>query len=232
MSINSRIKKIRKDFFNDSNIEFAKALNKSKQYASNLTSEGKSVGKNVIENLTSIIPDLNVSWLLTGEGEMLKGAKPFRNEVIPIPEGEYMMVEYVDLRASAGKLGGADVEQLPETHRRLVPKEYSKGKFLVVGVDGDSMNDGTGRSLTDGDEVLIYQHDGGVMDALPIRKTLFVITTRDGNVLKQITEINRDEQYIVCHSFNPAYEDFKINFDDIYQIFIVCKIVQKQISLI
>lgn len=72
MSINSRIKKIRKDFFNDSNIEFAKALNKSKQYASNLTSEGKSVGKNVIENLTSIIPDLNVSWLLTGEGEMLK----------------------------------------------------------------------------------------------------------------------------------------------------------------
>lgn len=165
------------------------------------------------------------------KGNMQNAAKPFRNEVTPVPESEYMMVEYVDLRASAGRLGGMPVDQLPETHKRLVPKEYAKGKYLVVGVDGDSMNDGTARSLAAGDEVLVYQHEGGVIDSLPIRKTLFVITTRDGNVLKQITEINREEKYITCHSFNPAYEDFKVYFEDIYQVFIVCKIVQKQISL-
>ena len=166
------------------------------------------------------------------EGSMLKENKPKWNEVTPVSEGDYMMVEYVDLRASAGRLGVGDVTLLPETHKRLVPKEFSNGKFLVVGIDGDSMNDGTSRSLNDGDEVLIYQHEGGILDPLPIRKTLFVITTRDGNVLKQIKEINEEEKYILCHSFNPKYEDFKIPFDDIYQIFIVCKIVQKQISLI
>jgi transcriptional regulator with XRE-family HTH domain len=176
--------------------------------------------------------EFNKNWLLTGEGEMFKSSKPYKNEVTPVPEGEYMMVEYVDLRASAGKLGGADVEQLPETHKRLVPKEYAKGGFLVVRVDGDSMDDGTKRSLSDGDEVLVYLHEGGIMDALPIRKTLFVITTRNGNVLKQITEINTDEKYIVCHSFNTQFSDFKVDFDDIYQIFIVCKVTQKQISLI
>lgn len=193
---------------------------------------GDSIRISTQKKILNVYQDLNITWLLTGEGSMLKSDKPKYNEVTPIPEGEYMMVEYADLRASAGKLGVGDVELLPDTHKRLVPKEYANGKFLVVGVDGDSMNDGTSRSLGDGDEILICQHEVGIMDALPIKKRLFVITTLDGNVLKQITEVNREEGYIVCHSFNPAYEDFRINFDDICQIFIVYKIVQKQISLI
>lgn len=228
MSINSRIKKIRTEFFNDSNTEFAKALNKSTQYTSNLTSDGKSVGKNVIESLTSIIPNLNVTWLLTGEGDMLK----IKSEITPKAESDYMMVEYVDLRASAGRLGGADIDLLPETHIRLVPKEYKNGGFLVVRVDGDSMDDGTKRSLCDGDEVLIKEKKDFQVKDLPIKKTVFVITSREGNVLKQIKEINTEEGYIICHSFNPIYPDFKMELSDIYQIFIVCKVVARQISLI
>lgn len=197
-----------------------------------LNGKVKRVSANYANKILKVYPHYNFSWLTTNEGPMLKETKPKWDEVTPVPEGDYMMVEYVDLRASAGRLGVGDVTLLPETHKRLVPKEFSNGKFLVVGVDGDSMNDGTSRSLNDGDEVLIYQHEGGILDPLPIRKTLFVITTRDGNVLKQIKEINEEEKYILCHSFNPKYEDFKIPFDDIYQIFIVCKIVQKQISLI
>ncbi|MBB4036610.1 phage repressor protein C with HTH and peptisase S24 domain [Dysgonomonas hofstadii] len=205
---------------------------KNESSFSQLLNGKKSLPSSFIKKLNDIDNRINTNWLLTGEGDMLKNSKPFKSEVTPVPEGEYMMVEYVDLRASAGKLGGADIDQLPETHKRLVPKEYAKGGFLVVRVDGDSMDDGTKRSLSDGDEVLVYQHEGGIMDALPIRKTLFVITTREGNVLKQITEINTDEKYIVCHSFNTQYPDFKIDFTDIYQIFIVCKVTQKQISLI
>lgn len=81
-----------------------------------------------------------------------------------------MMVEYVDLRASAGRLGGADVSQLPETHRRLVPREFDNGGFLIVRVDGDSMDDGTKRSLSDGDEVLIKERIDCKIDELPIKK--------------------------------------------------------------
>ena len=94
------------------------------------------------------------------------------------------------------------------------------------------MDDGSKRSLSDGDEVLIKEKTEDKWFDLPIKKTLFVITSREGNVLKQIKEINKDERYILCHSFNPAYEDFKIFFEDIFQIFIVCKVVQRQISLI
>ena len=96
------------------------------------------------------------------------------------------------------------------------------------------MDDGTKRSLSDGDEVLIKEKHDYKINELPIKKTLFVITTREGNVLKQIAEVNMEERYILCRSFNPdpRYEDFKIGFDEIYQIFIVCKRTQSQISLI
>ena len=177
-------------------------------------------------------PQFNLKWLITGEGGMLREEKPFVNEVTSRPTSDYMMVEYADLRAAAGRIGGGDVSQLPETHRRLVPKEFNNGRFLVVRVDGDSMDDGSKRSLSDGDEVLIKEKTEDKWFDLPIKKTLFVITSREGNVLKQIKEINKDEKYILCHSFNPAYEDFKIFFEDIFQIFIVCKVVQRQISLI
>lgn len=232
MTVNGRIKKIREHFSNGDNTLFAQMLGKTPQYTSNLCNEGKKVGEKILDEILKEFPKVSPIWLKMGEGDMLRTETSFRNEVAPVDESEYMMVEYVDLRASAGKLGVGDVKTLPDKRTRLVPKEYATGKFLVVGVDGDSMNDGTARSLNDGDEILIYQQEGGIMDPLPIRKTLFVITSQDGNVLKQITEINREEQYIVCHSFNPAYPDFKIYFDDIFQIFTVCKIVQKQISLI
>lgn len=197
-----------------------------------INSKIKKVSPNYADKILSAFPYYNYSWLLTGEGPMLKEEKPKYSEVSPVDSDDYMMVEYADLRASAGVLGMGDVTQLPDTHKRLVPKEYSNGKFMVVRVDGNSMYDGMAHSLGDGDEVLIFLNEEGINGDLPIKKTVFVITTRDGNVLKQISEINREQKYIVCHSWNKDFEDFKIKFEDIFQIFTVCKIVQKQISLV
>lgn len=211
--------------------EFAKKIGTHQSSLSRALADGNKVGDATL-NKISIAFGMNKRWLLTGEGSMLKEEKPFVNEVTSRPTSDYMMVEYADLRAAAGRIGGGDVSQLPETHRRLVPKEFNNGKFLVVRVDGDSMDDGSKRSLSDGDEVLIKEKTEDKWFDLPIKKTLFVITSREGNVLKQIKEINKDEKYILCHSFNPAYEDFEIFFEDIFQIFIVCKVVQRQISLI
>lgn len=211
--------------------QFSEAVNINQANVSSMLNGKRPIGEGVVNKICMSFDNVNKDWILTGKGEMLKRSK-IESNISPVADGEYMMVEYADLRASAGRLGGADVLNLPETRKRLVPKEYAKGGFLVIRVDGDSMDDGTKRSLSDGDEVLVYEKTDNHIEDLPIRKTLFVITSRDGNVLKQIKEINKEEGYIVCHSFNPRYEDYKMNISDIYQIFIVCKIVQKQISLI
>ncbi|VXC99680.1 LexA family transcriptional regulator [Sphingobacterium multivorum] len=151
--------------------------------------------------------------------------KATKQEVTPIPTDAYMMVEYVDLSASAGPLGGSNVDLLPETKKRLVPKEFEKGNYLVVRVNGDSMVDGTDISIPDGAEILVKEYILEKGDKLPIRGNLFVICSREGNVFKQVVEHNTDIGYIRCRSYNKKYSDYNIPLDDIFQIFIYRKIV-------
>ncbi len=228
MEIHDRIRSLINEHY-PSLKTFSEVIGETPATVNNWVSGKRNIGMDVINKVIAAIPNTDVNWLLTGEGSMLKSD---RSNVTPVEEGHYMMVEYADLRASAGILGGSDVTQLPETHKRLVPREFDNGNFLIVRVDGDSMDDGTKRSLSDGDEVLIKEKLDYKIDELPIKKALFVITTREGNVLKQIAEVNMDEGYILCRSFNPdpRFDDFKIYFDNIFQIFIVCKKTQSQIS--
>jgi len=150
-------------------------------------------------------------------------------EVIPVPEDDYMVVEFEDLEAAAGKLGGNDITVLPERKKRLVPREYAKGSYLVVKVYGDSMNDQTYRSILNGDEILIKQYFDFI-ENLPIRNKLFVIVTDDGSrVVKQIKEVDKKNKKIICHSFNPIWEDYPVYFDQITQIFTVEKKVKSNI---
>lgn len=70
-TINSRIKKIRIEFCNNSNIEFAKRLNKNANVTSNWVRDGYSVGRGVASDIANEFP-VNIDWILTGEGEMIK----------------------------------------------------------------------------------------------------------------------------------------------------------------
>lgn len=152
-------------------------------------------------------------------------SKDAKEEITPRPYDDYMMVEYVDLSASAGMLGGSNVDLLPDTKKRLVPREFENGNYLVVRVNGDSMTDGTDISIPDGVEILVKEHVLENGDKLPIRGNLFVICSREGNVFKQIVEHNTDLGYIRCHSYNPKYEDYNIPMSEVFQIFIYRKIV-------
>src|SRR5690606_35178329 len=109
-----------------------------------------------------------------GRYEKNVNTKP-KEEITPIPYEDYMMVEYVDLSASAGMLGGSNVDVLPDSKKRLVPWEFERGNYLVVRVNGDSMTDGTDISIPDGVEILVKEYVLENGDKLPIRGNLFVV---------------------------------------------------------
>lgn len=246
------LKKLKKLF-----ISLRNRITKDQQQAfrqyETLLSQGETiiVTHELIEEIVTTFPDINKEWITDNKGPMFLTDEEsigkdithtIRNlkskngtaEVTPIPEQSYMMVEYADLAVSAGMLGGdfseAFVESLPETHKRLIPREYREGNYLVVRVNGDSMDDGTKRSLSDDDEILIRLWTDG-MDTLPIHNKLFVLTTRSGHIVKQITKIDRKKQQITCHSFNPLYPDQFVDFEEIIQVFTVEKIVNSKIRL-
>ena len=177
----------------------------------NLTEDRRKV---IVEKF----PTLNLYWLLTGEGEMLKDEKKY-------------VVEYADLSTVAGRLGGYNPATLPEMKRRLIPKEFDRGNYLVVRVDGDSMDDGTSISIPDGTEILIKEYHLEKGEKLPIRGNLFVIVSTEGTVFKQIIEHNTEEGYIICHSYNQKYSDYRINLSEVLQIFIYRKIVSFRPSI-
>jgi hypothetical protein len=216
-----------------------------------LLSQGETiVTHGLIEEIATTFPDVNKEWLTANKGTMFLSDNALINgkdlnhsisklkskngteEVSPVAEQNYMIVEYADLAVSAGMLGGdfseAFVESLPETHKRLIPREYNEGNYLVVRVNGDSMDDGSKRSLSDDDEILIRLWTDEI-DTLPIRSKLFVLTTRSGHIVKQITKIDHKKQQITCHSFNPLYPDQIVDFDEVIQLFTVEKIVNSKI---
>ncbi len=203
--------------------QLAESLNLSKGYISDIFNNKKVLTDEVRSRFENFY---NIKLNMFSESSQISFS--LKNEVNQISNDNYMMVEYADLSASAGTLGGATLDNLPDSKIRLVPKEYEKGNYLVVRVNGDSMNDGTLRSLIDGDEILIQEHFLHTGDKLPIRNNLFVIVSNEGSVIKQITEHNTLENTITCHSFNPVYEDFKLNLDDVYQIFIYKKIIRRK----
>lgn len=193
-----------------------------------LRQDPAKVRSDTLKRIKSAFPDHDIDWLLNKKQNTNLATTDQINKpdgITPIPYEDYMMVEYEDLATAAGYLGVDDLSVLPETKKRLVPKEFERGKYLVVRVDGHSMDDGTSISIPHGTEILIKELKINSGERLPIRNNLFVIVSKDGVVLKQITEHNIEEGYIKCHSYNTAFKDYIIPLSEINQVFIYRKIV-------
>lgn len=239
-AVNARIRKIINDKFDGNVSRFSSVINVVPQKVNRLFNIDGRTGKypdpyksNILSLIENAFNDINKVWLRTGEGEMIiMDGKPLDNVgkidgmkdgVTQVAHENYMEVEFRDLSVSAGPL--SRTSNLAPKKTLLVPKEYDSGEYLVVRVDGPSMDDGSIYSIADGANILIRKYHLENGDRLPIRGNLFVIDSKDGQALKQITEHNVDEGYVVCHSYNPEFSDYKVPLEDVIAFYIYRKIV-------
>lgn len=187
---------------------------------------GDSIRTKSLEKILGKFPDLNTSWLLTGEGPMLKSSIG-KDEVKMMQPSNVMMVPLVSQYAHAGYMSGfADngyMDSLPKVPFPM--DEEHHGEYVCFEVRGDSMDDGMRHSYAQGDIVLCRN-----VDRLYWMKKLhynawnaFVIVHKEGIVLKQIVAHDVERGIITVHSYNPYYEDFDIDLRDVYQILNVVK---------
>lgn len=220
--------------FNDA--DFATSVGKPKSFISEAKAGKKTITEQFILSIVQTFPELNKDWLLFGEGEMLKSgaglsesvrARLRSESVEPVPADAYTEVPFYDLSATAGLPRGKGSAGWLDT--RLVPRQYAGAEFFVVRISGDSMDDGSSRSLCDGDEVVVRLETIDQANGLPIRTRLFVVDTLEGAVVKQIVELNRSEGYVVLHSFNPLYPDYRVSLSEVRGFYSVQIFTQKRV---
>ena len=128
MTVKDRIK----FFCKNANItisEFEKTLNVANGYVNSIS---KSVGIDKINIILENFPNINLEWLLTGKGEMLKTDKPTDNQstkeqityktlpLIPIdaiagvPAGDFQGVRFIELMNLFIDFGGRDMPKNSE----------------------------------------------------------------------------------------------------------------------
>lgn len=176
--------------------KFQERINVSNSYIQNI-SEG--IGADVMNRISNAFPDLNTSWLLTGEGEMIKSSCD------GVSQKSSNTRPRIPYDAAAGTLTET-VEGVTEYQCEQVPiiSVFPKYDFTIR-IFGRSMEP----EYFAGDEVA----------CLRVNEKRFlqwgrvhVLDTTQGVVIKRIYD-NGD--CIVCKSFNPEFPDFSIPKEDI-----------------
>lgn len=231
MEVFERIKEVRKHFFHDNNMEFANFMNEKTSTTSGWVSGRRGIGKSVLDKILSKIPEVNPTWLLTGEGEMLKNANftPKYDEAVPIQQ-DVVYIPLVNQFAYAGYLDGYSdctyLDQLPKIP--FIVDHEGHGNYIAFEVKGDSMNNGTEESYLEGDRLYCREIAPYLWatSKLHLRKWDFVIVHTDGIIVKRIIDHDVENHTITIHSLNDMYPDRVIDLCDVKQIFNVIESVR------
>lgn len=162
-------------------------------------------------------------------GEMFK-LNPIQSNAKEI-DPNYVEVPLVTIKAQAGYLNGFDdvkfIEELPRV--QVLADRTFRGKYMCFEVSGDSMNDGTLRSICDGDTILGREIKRDLWCyKIHFNQWFFVINHIDGLLVKQIVEHDVEKGTITCHSLNPVYgPDFELNLSEVRELYNVIKITDR-----
>lgn len=216
--------------------ELADRIGVKKAHVSNWENDKNQPSK---ENLDSLAIALGVSVKDLYEKNItsVQETETQGYSVKPKPNAERIDLEWIDVpivevKARAGYLRGYNdpeyMESLPKT---MVRKDFERGgNFIAFRIEGDSMDDGTSRSVLDNDVILgreVARHHWA--SKLFYKKYWFIIVSdNDGIVLKEITDHDVENGIITCHSINNVYEDFKMNLSEVKQIFNFIRIVERK----
>lgn len=162
----------------------------------------KSIGVEKMQKILSAFPELNQTWLLTGEGEMLNTTKEQEDGTI---------IPLLPISAQGGSLNDFIVSvKGNECEKVLSPV---RGADFAIPVAGDSM----APEYPNGSQVHIKKINE---HAFIEWGKVYVLDTCNGVVIKRVVP-SECEGYVRCLSINtnPIYAPFDVAMSDIYGIY-------------
>jgi len=230
-----------------SKTEFGRRIGASSAY---VTSIRKSIPAEKLMLIKEQFPQLNIDWLITGQGNKYNDDVHPANMEEPEPFTENKNGNYY-YRRSDGQLFvevplvpysalGSPADEFAEltadrSRYKMMGFEVDRvghGRYFAFEVDGDSMDDGTRSSFERGDVVLVRELDRSHwLPKLHLSQWRFWVVCWQNCVrLKEITA--QTATTITLHSLNPSpeYTDFTLNLAEVSRLFNVIKKVPKSIT--
>lgn len=161
-----------------------------------------------LKSISLQFPDLNQSWLLTGEGEMLTTEKQEESKKNLDATPVY------DIDATCG----TQYRDIIFTEDTII------GHVSLPGISKDSCI-----VRANGDSMEPQIHDGNMVVIREIKSwqdifygQMYLILLDEYRMIKYIRRYEPDEEnYIILRSENPKYDDIKLHKDKIRKLFIV-----------
>jgi len=199
---------------------FENSLGASRGSISKAVKDGKSIGSNVLEKILLFYPDLNPTWLLTGQGDMYldkseSSIKTFRLKTDTTLESQ--QIPLYDMEAVAGLV------PLFNDNKTFTPIDHISIPHLpkcdgAIYVTGDSMY-----PLLKSGDIVLYREVNDIASGIFWGEMYLVSVDINGEEYVTVKYIRKSETpgLVKLVSENPHHQDKEVEVDKIRALALV-----------
>lgn len=185
----------------------------------------KKISSQLANAIISVYPQFNLTWLLTGQGEMLscdQDTESISNEVQEptshysrkeLNEGNGFTTYLLPMSAMGGTLTGFAENGVTLQNCEAVISPIENVDFAIT-VYGESM----APEYPSGSRILIKKINPSIF--IEWGKA-YVLDTPNGVIVKEVRKCEGKPEFITCHSINPdpKFSDFDVEMSEIYGMY-------------
>ena len=200
------------DYYNITTNNFSQKIGVSEGAIRKVMTQNTTLRSDTLDKISQNFADINIDWLVTGRGEMLRSDLPAAHPASMPGEG----IPLIPINAMAGVFTGEQVVLELECDRYVVPA-FKDAEFLIT-VKGSSMVP----KYNSGDIVACKRMP---IDTFFQWNKVYVLDTEQGPLIKRVKKGSTDNT-ITIFSDNPNYEPFELPRTKIYHIALVVGVIR------
>ena len=195
--------------------EFERQCNLGNSFVNHI---GSTIGADKLERIIQQFPDLNRTWLLTGEGSMILTPTM---EVQEVSNDKGTPIYNMD--ATCGEVS-RPIDFAKEQIIGYVDMPNLSKDAAIIRANGESMK----AKINDGDWIAVRE----IFDMEDIYYgMIYLILTSEYRMLKYIRKYEPDEDnYVILRSENKDYDDIKMRKNKILRLYVVENILALKIQ--
>jgi phage repressor protein C with HTH and peptisase S24 domain len=204
---------------NISNRAFERSIGLSNGAFATQLKRGGSIGADKLENILHEYPDLNLEWVLTGNGKMYK-SEPLHTvkEDEPLPYTASAGIPLVPIEAIAGWGTGETQVMDYQAERYVIPEFDELQVDFMIRVKGGSMYP----KYNPGDIIACRKVEMGTFFQW---NKVYVLDTDQGALVKRVKP-GEDEYSITLVSENKEYDPFELLINQVHGLALVVGVIR------